>query len=319
MNGALILTTFMAFTVSLILSPVFIQTFRRLHFGQQIREDGPRRHLKKAGTPTMGGVIFLIAALAVALLFAPRTRELYLLILLTAGHGLLGFVDDFLKVVRRRSLGLKARSKIIGQVALVGAFYLGWRGLGYNTFLMVPFTAHSFDLGVLYLPFLMFFVIGFANAVNLTDGIDGLAAGTAILALLSFLIIAAMQGAADLGHFNAAMVGATFAFLIYNLHPARVFMGDVGSLSLGAALAAMAVLTKTELYLIIIGGVFVLETLSVIVQVIIFQSTGKRVFRMSPLHHHFELGGSSEWQVVTGFWAFGFLFAVIGLLQLGAL
>jgi phospho-N-acetylmuramoyl-pentapeptide-transferase len=319
MNGGLILTTFMAFTVSLILSPVFIHTFRRLHFGQQIREDGPRRHLKKAGTPTMGGVIFLIAALTVALLFAPRTTELYLLILLTAGHGLLGFVDDFLKVVRRRSLGLKARSKIIGQVALVGAFYLGWRGLGYNTSLMVPFTAHSFDLGVLYLPFLMFFVIGFANAVNLTDGIDGLAAGTAILALLSFLLIAAMQGAADLGHFNAAMVGATFAFLIYNLHPARVFMGDVGSLSLGAALSAMAVLTKTELYLIIIGGVFVLETLSVIIQVIIFQSTGKRVFRMSPLHHHFELGGSSEWQVVTGFWAFGFLLAVIGLLQLGAL
>jgi len=230
-----------------------------------------------------------------------------------------GFADDFLKIARHRSLGLKARSKLFWQTLLIVIFFLLWRGIGHSTELLIPFTDLSVDLGFLYLPFLLFFVIGFTNAVNLTDGIDGLAAGTAILALLSYLLIASMQGAAELAHFSAALIGAVFAFLIYNLHPARVFMGDVGSFSLGAALAALAVLTKTELFLVIIGGVFVLETISVIIQVLIFQTTGKRVFRMSPLHHHFELGGRSEWQVVTGFWALGFVFAVAGLLQLGAL
>lgn len=319
MNGMLVLTAFAAFATTLVLSPFLIGAFRRLHFGQQIREEGPRRHLKKAGTPTMGGVIFLLAALPVALFLAPRTAELYLLVLLTAGNGLIGFADDFLKVARRRSLGLKARSKLLGQTTLVIIFYLVWRGLGYDTSLRVPFADITWEAGAFYLPFLIIFVIGTTNAVNLTDGIDGLAAGTAILALLSFLLVAAVQGAAGQAHFSAALIGATFAFLIYNIHPARIFMGDVGSLALGGALAGLAVLTKTELFLVIIGGVFVLETLSVIIQVLIFQATGRRVFRMSPLHHHFELGGHSEWQVVTGFWALGFLFAVAGLLQLGVL
>ncbi len=319
MNRLLLQTALWAFAVSLALAPLFISSFRRLHFGQQIREEGPLRHRKKAGTPTMGGIVFMLAALPVVLIFAPRTTELLLVILLSAGNGLIGFVDDYTKVVRKRSLGLKARSKLFGQTALVIAFFLVWRSLGYDTSLSIPFTGMELELGAFYLPFLIFFVIGFTNAVNLTDGIDGLAAGLAILAFLSYLIIAAMYGAVDLAHFNAAMIGATFAFLIYNLHPAKVFMGDVGSLALGGALAALAVLTKTELFLVIIGGVFVLETLSVIIQVIIFQLTGKRVFRMSPLHHHFELAGRGEWQVVTGFWAVGFVLAVVGLLQLGAL
>ncbi|MBS4030021.1 MAG: phospho-N-acetylmuramoyl-pentapeptide-transferase [Clostridiales bacterium] len=319
MNRLLVETTVLSFLVGLILSPFFISIFRRLHFGQQIREEGPRRHLKKAGTPTMGGVIFLLAVLPVILIMAPRTTQLYLVILLTIGNGFIGFADDFLKVALKRSLGLKARSKILGQVIIVIIFFLIWRNLGFNTAVNIPLTGYSLELGIYYLPFLLFFVIGTTNAVNLTDGIDGLAAGTAILALLAYLLIAVMQGTTELAQFSAAMIGGTFAFLIFNLHPARVFMGDVGSLSLGGALAALAILTKTELLLVIIGGVFVLETLSVIIQVIIFQLTGKRVFRMSPLHHHYELGGHSEWRVVTGFWAIGFLFAVIGLLQLGAL
>ncbi len=318
MNRLLLNTALWAFAVSLALAPVFIAAFRHLRWGQTIREEGPTRHLKKAGTPTMGGIVFLLAALTVSLALAPLSTELFLVILLTAGNGFIGFVDDYLKVVRRRSLGLKARSKLLGQAALVAAFFLVWRGLGYSTVVTVPFTGLEWDLGILYLPFLVFFVIGFTNAVNLTDGIDGLAAGSAILAFLAYLLVAAMQGLYDLAHFSAAMIGATFAFLVYNLHPARVFMGDVGSLALGGALAAMAVLTKTELFLVIIGGVFVLETLSVIIQVIIFQLTGKRVFRMSPLHHHFELGGRGEWQVVTGFWAVGFILALVGLMQLGA-
>lgn len=314
-----LLTAFAAFFISLVLSPLLIGLLRRFHFGQQIREDGPRRHRQKAGTPTMGGVIFLLAVLPVTLLLAPRTTELYLALMLTAGSGLIGFADDFLKVAHKRSLGLKARSKLLVQSLLTAVFFLVWRGLGESTELAVPFTAIQVDAGLLYLPFLLFFVLGFTNAVNLTDGIDGLAAGTAILALLSYLLIAMAQGAVELVQFSAALLGATFAFLIFNLHPARVFMGDVGSFSLGAALAALAVLTKTELFLVIIGGVFVLETISVIAQVLFFRSTGKRIFRMSPLHHHFELSGLSEWQVVTGFWALGFFFAVIGLLQLGVL
>ena len=261
----------------------------------------------------------MLSALPVVLIFAPRTTELFLVILLSAGNGFIGFVDDYMKVARKRSLGLKARSKLLGQAALVVVFFLFWRTLGLDTSLAIPFTNLELELGFYYLPFLIIFVTGFPHAVNLTDGIDGLAAGSAILAFLSYLFIAVAYGATDLAHFNSAMIGAVFAFLIYNLHPAKVFMGDVGSLALGGALAAMAVLTKTELFLVIIGGVFVLETLSVIIQVIIFQLTGKRVFRMSPLHHHFELGGRGEWQVVTGFWAVGFALAVIGLLQLGAL
>jgi phospho-N-acetylmuramoyl-pentapeptide-transferase len=319
MNKEYVQTALLAFVTGVVLAPLFIRAFRQLHFGQQIREDGPRKHLKKAGTPTMGGVIFLLAFLPAVLLFAPKSVPLYLTVLLTLGSGLIGFIDDYLKVVRKRSLGLKARSKLLGQLITVLIFFAVWRTLGESTALSVPFTQTSIELGHWYLVFLIFFVIGTTNAVNLTDGIDGLAAGTAILAFLTFTILATVQGAQGVAQFGAAMIGAVFAFLIYNFHPARVFMGDVGSLALGGALSAMAVLTKTELYLVIIGGVFVLETLSVIIQVIFFKITGKRVFRMSPLHHHYELGGHSEWRVVTGFWALGFLFAVAGLLQLGAL
>jgi phospho-N-acetylmuramoyl-pentapeptide-transferase len=318
-NQALWITALVSFVVGAVLAPLFIGFFRRFHLGQQIRSDGPRKHLKKAGTPTMGGVIFLLAFLPAVIVFAPRGIALYLAVMLTLGNGLIGFIDDYLKVVRKRSLGLKARSKLLGQLLLVIVFYAVWQGLGESTALAVPFTGLSIELGRFYLVFLILFVLGFTNAVNLTDGIDGLAAGTGILAFLTYTILATTLGAAGLAQFGAAMIGAVFAFLAYNFHPARVFMGDVGSLALGGALAAMAVLTKTELYLVIIGGVFVLETLSVVIQVIYFKLTGKRVFRMSPLHHHYELSGHSEWRVVTGFWVLGFMLAVVGLLQMGAL
>ncbi|MBS3886249.1 MAG: phospho-N-acetylmuramoyl-pentapeptide-transferase [Dethiobacter sp.] len=320
MNQVLTQTALLAFLAGIILAPLFIRLFRQLDLGQQIREDGPRKHFKKAGTPTMGGVIFLLAFLPPVLIFAPQTLPLYLAVLMTLGNGLVGFFDDYLKVVRKQSLGLKARSKLLGQLLLVVLFFIAWRGLGGDTTLEIPFTIAVVDLGGIgYFFFLVLFFLGTTNAVNLTDGIDGLAAGTAILAFLAYTILAGAQESVALAQFGAAMIGGVFAFLIYNLHPARVFMGDVGSLALGGALASMAVLTKTELYLVIIGGVFVLETLSVIIQVIFFKLTGKRVFRMSPLHHHYELGGHGEWRVVTGFWAVGFLFAVVGLLELGAL
>ncbi|HHX77965.1 MAG TPA: phospho-N-acetylmuramoyl-pentapeptide-transferase, partial [Firmicutes bacterium] len=172
--------------------------------------------------------------------------------------------------------------------------------------------------GPLYYLLIFVIIVGFSNAVNLTDGIDGLAAGTTILALVAYLFISLWRGIPELAFFSAILIGGTFGFLVFNLHPARIFMGDVGSLSLGAALAALAILTKTELYLVVIGGVYVLEALSVTIQVLIFQLTGKRVFRMSPIHHHFELGGWSEWQVVMGFWAVAFVFALVALVNLGA-
>ena len=319
MRQRLFITAVTAILPGLLLAPLYIRQVKRLALGQQIREEGPQKHLKKAGTPTMGGVIFLLASLPATFLFAPKSTELYLVLLLMLGNGLIGFIDDYLGVVRKQSLGLRARDKLFGQTIIVMLFYLGWRTLGASTEVMIPFTDYVLDLGVLYLPFLLFFILGFTNAVNLTDGVDGLAAGTAILTILAYMLIAVLQQQWGLAYFAAAMIGAVFAFLMYNLHPARVFMGDVGSLALGGVLPGLAVLTKTELYLLIIGGIFVIETLSVIIQVIVFQSTGKRVFRMSPLHHHYELGGYSEWSVVSGFWACAFVLAVLGLWQLGAL
>lgn len=306
---------FVAFLLSVIICPIFINYFRRRRYGQQIRKDGPRGHFYKAGTPTMGGIVFLLSLFITTFFFAPKTLLLLLTLFMIFSSAFLGFVDDYQKVVQRRSLGLRAREKLLGQFIFALLFSFVLLLSGHSTVVDIPFTAIQVDFGVFY-PLLIFvMVIGFSNAVNLTDGIDGLAGGTAILALLAFLILASLQGLEEITYVCGALIGACFGFLIFNLHPARIFMGDVGSLSLGTALATVAILTKAEFSLLIIGGVFVLETLSVIVQVIYFRLTGKRVFLMAPLHHHFEMKGWSEWHVVTGFWALGFCFAVVGLLE----
>ena len=263
----------------------------------------------------MGGIVFLLSLFITTFFFAPKTLLLLLTLFMIFSSAFLGFVDDYQKVVQRRSLGLRAREKLLGQFIFALLFSFVLLLSGHSTVVDIPFTAIQVDFGVFY-PLLIFvMVIGFSNAVNLTDGIDGLAGGTAILALLAFLILASLQGLEEITYVCGALIGACFGFLIFNLHPARIFMGDVGSLSLGTALATVAILTKAEFSLLIIGGVFVLETLSVIVQVIYFRLTGKRVFLMAPLHHHFEMKGWSEWHVVTGFWALGFCFAVVGLLE----
>jgi len=310
---------FAAFILSVIISPFYIRFSRLKQFGQQVRLDGPRRHYLKAGTPTMGGIVFLLSLLLILLFGAEKTPFLILALGITLSSALLGFLDDFRKVVRRTSLGLKAREKLMGQFVFSLVFYLVLIFYGHSTTVDIPFSTIQLDLGLTY-PFLIFIMIAAAsNAVNLTDGIDGLAGGTSIIAFLAFLFLASLEGMQDIALFCGTMIGAIFGFLIFNLHPAKVFMGDVGSLSLGAALAAAAILTKAELYLIIIGGVFVLEALSVIVQVISYRLTGKRVLLMAPLHHHFEMKGWSEWQVVTGFWALGFIFAVVGILDFSRL
>ncbi len=310
------LASLLAFFLCLLLCPLYI---RFSPFGQQIRRDGPGRHFRKAGTPTMGGIVFLFSAALILLVFVPMTPLLMAVLLITLLGGFLGFIDDFSKVARHRSLGLKARHKLAGQFLFSLLFYFVLVSYGHSTVVHVPFSGMEVDCGYFYPLLIFIMIIGTANGVNLTDGIDGLAGGTAILALLAFLILASQQGLTELVFFCAVMIGAVFGFLIFNLHPARVFMGDVGSLSLGTALAAVAILTKAELSLVIIGGVFVLETLSVILQVISFRLTGKRVFLMSPLHHHFEIKGWSEWHVVTGFWALGFCFALLGILEYTAL
>lgn len=302
----LLLAAGTAFIIALIAGPVFIPVLRRLKFGQSIRQEGPERHYAKAGTPTMGGVIILLGLIISSVLFAGSSTEVWLALFITIGHGLIGFLDDFIKVVLKRSLGLKARQKLAGQIIMAVALaYIGSVYFGRGTDLWIPIVGVNVDFGPLYYVLIFFVLVGTTNAVNLTDGLDGLAAGTTVVAALAYAAIAASFGKPDLAVFSVALAGACLGFLKYNSHPAKIFMGDTGSLALGGALASVAVLTKTELLLVIVGGVFVVEALSVIIQVISFKSTGKRVFRMSPIHHHFELGGWSEKRVVTVFWLAG--------------
>ncbi|MDP4163909.1 MAG: phospho-N-acetylmuramoyl-pentapeptide-transferase [Bacillota bacterium] len=310
-------TIVMAFLITVLLSPIFIPFLRKLKFGQSIREEGPQSHLKKSGTPTMGGLMILfsiiITAITIRTKIAEPTVKTYLLILVTFGFGLLGFLDDFIKVVMKRNLGLTSRQKLLGQIIISVIFYLIYKRSGFTTEIKIPFSHSTFDLGWFFVIFITFWLVGFSNAVNLTDGLDGLLSGTAAIAFGAYGVLAWNQGQFEIAIFSVAVVGAVLGFLVFNAHPAKVFMGDTGSLALGGALAAIAILTKLEILLIIIGGVFVIETLSVILQVISFKTTGKRIFRMSPLHHHYELIGWSEWRVVVTFWSVGLLLAILGI------
>lgn len=301
-----------SFVVVVALGPLLIPLLRRFKFGQAIRAEGPARHQAKSGTPTMGGVLFILSIVFTAWRFSSSSTT-WILLLALVGFGVIGLLDDGIKIIRRRNLGLTARQKLVGQVFVAVLFYLALYARGWHFDLMIPFVQSPIHLGMLYLPFLALFMVATANAVNVTDGLDGLAAGTSAIAFGTFAAIAWMDSQWDVSAFSTAVVGALLGFLVYNRHPAKVFMGDTGSLALGGALAAVAVLSRTEMWLVVIGGVFVLETLSVIIQVISFQTVGRRVFKMSPIHHHFELSGWSEWKVVTTFWATGILFSACAL------
>jgi phospho-N-acetylmuramoyl-pentapeptide-transferase len=310
-------TILMAFLITVILSPIFIPFLRRLKFGQSIREEGPKSHQKKSGTPTMGGIMILLSIVVTTIImtgkFSEPTIKTYLLLFVTLGFGLLGFLDDFIKVAMKRNLGLTSKQKLLGQIIISAVFYFVLKTNEFSTDIRIPLTDYSIDLGWLYAFFVIFWLVGFSNAVNLTDGLDGLVSGTAAIAFGAFAVLAWNQSQFEVAIFSVAVVGAVLGFLVFNAHPAKVFMGDTGSLALGGAIAAIAILTKLEILLIIIGGVFVIETLSVILQVISFKTTGKRIFKMSPLHHHYELSGWSEWRVVVTFWTVGLLFAVLGI------
>ncbi len=326
-----------ALAISLLLGPATIRWLASLRVRQAIREEGPERHRAKAGTPTMGGLLIVGSALAATLLWADvSNRYVLTVVAVTAAFAAIGFADDYLKVRRRRSLGLTGRQKLLLQ-ALVGAAaalaveriaapapHAGALALPFFKDVLIP-------LGALYVPFVMLVLLGASNAVNLTDGLDGLAIGAVGVAagtytvlvyvagharLADYLRIVSVSGAGEVTVFTGALVGAALGFLWFNCHPAAVFMGDVGSLALGGAIGIVAVVAKQELLLVIVGGLFVLEALSVMVQVASFKLRGRRVFRMAPLHHHFELGGWSETQVVVRFWILAIVFALAGLATL---
>ena len=304
----------MAAAVVLIFGPFLISVLVKLHCGQSIRGEGPASHQKKSGTPTMGGLMLLLAITLGTLAAVGSEPSVLLALFVTLGHGAIGFLDDYIKVVKKRNLGLRAREKLAGQIFMAALVaFLGNRFLGLTTALWVPFAAAPVDLGVFYYILVFFVFVGTTNAVNLTDGLDGLATGTVAVAMGTYALVCLSLGKAALAAFCAATAAAAVAFLRFNAHPARIFMGDTGSLALGGALAAVAVLTKTELLLIFIGGVFVAEALSVIIQVVSFQTTGRRVFRMSPLHHHFEMGGWPETKVVYVFWLAGAMCSLLAL------
>ncbi|OXM15681.1 phospho-N-acetylmuramoyl-pentapeptide-transferase [Paenibacillus herberti] len=309
----ILMTIGVSFLLSVILGPLCIPLLRRLKFGQQVRTDGPQSHLKKSGTPTMGGIIIMLALLIAFLRFSEKTTEFWVLLIGALGFGLVGFMDDYIKIVLKRSLGLTAKQKLGGQLLFSIIICVLLFKMDHSTAISIPGTHFSFDLGWFYYPFVVIIFFATTNAVNFTDGVDGLLAGTSGIAAGAFTIIAMQATEHESAVFMAALVGAVLGFLIFNAHPAKVFMGDTGSLGIGGALAAAAILTKTEVLLILIGGVFVIEMVSVILQVGSFKLRGKRIFRMSPIHHHFELSGWSEWKVVTIFWAVGLVLAAAGL------
>ncbi len=317
MESVVLFTIIMGFLIAVLLSPIFIPFLRRLKYGQSIREEGPKSHQKKSGTPTMGGVLILLSVIITTIVMIGKYSELgldtYLLLFVLIGYGLLGFADDFIKIALKRNLGLTSRQKLVGQIFIAAIFYIVLNINDFSTVIQIPFSSYSFDLGWFYAIFIVFWLVGFSNATNLTDGLDGLLSGTAAVAFGAFAILAWSQSQYDIAVFSVAVVGAVLGFLVFNAHPAKVFMGDTGSLALGGALAAIAILTKMEIILLLIGAVFVIETLSVILQVISFKTTGKRIFKMSPIHHHFELTGWSEWRVVVTFWTVGILCAVLGI------
>lgn len=301
----------------LLTGPFFVPVLHRLKFGQSIREEGPKSHQAKSGTPTMGGIMIILGITLGTVAAAPLSTEILLALFIMLGHFVLGFLDDYIKVVKKRNLGLKARQKLLGQIFIaVVTMVIGTRMLGIDTSIWIPVADISINIGAGYYLLLLFVLVGTSNAVNLTDGLDGLASGAVAIAASSYAVVCILMGHLDLAIFCAAIVAACVAFLRFNAHPAKVFMGDTGSLALGGALAAVGILTHTEILLAVIGFVFVCEALSVIIQVVSFQTTGKRVFRMSPIHHHFELGGWSEWKVVVVFWFIGLLASVAALSML---
>lgn len=302
-----ILAIIIAFAVSAILCPIVIPFLHKLKFGQQVRSDGPQAHLKKQGTPTMGGLAFLAAVVITSLFYIRDYPRIIPVLFMTVGFGIIGFLDDYIKIVMKRSEGLNPVQKLIGQFIITGIFVYYLVGSGeVGTSMLVPFTGgfeHGIylDLGILFIPFVFFVVLGTDNGVNFTDGLDGLCTSVTIL-VATFLTIISIGENSGISPITGAVVGSLLGFLLFNVYPAKVFMGDTGSLALGGFVASSAFMMQMPLFIPIIGLIYLVEVLSVIMQVSYFKAThGKRIFRMAPIHHHFELGGWSETRVVAVF------------------
>lgn len=305
--------TLVAMVIAMLAGPRYIRWLHQRGIGQNIRELTPERHSAKQGTPTMGGVLILGAALVPYLIFASKTVPSLVVFILAFGSGAIGLADDLIKQRQHRSLGLSARTKLLLQVPLVAvAVFIALRFGGVDSSLTVPFVRSGLGIGGLYYVFAFFLIAGFSNAVNLTDGLDGLAAGTVAVALFAYAGIAFLRGESDLAVLAACLTGASVGFLWYNSHPAAVFMGDTGSLALGAGLAGIAIVTETEILVLLIGGLFVAEALSVMIQVVSFRLFHKRVFLMTPIHHHFELKNWSETKIIVRFWIIAAILAAAG-------
>ena len=309
----------LAFGCSLVLTllvmPKLIPFLHKIKFGQSVRKEGPKTHMAKTGTPTMGGIVFVLVPILVMAILnykAFLTPEMLIVVFAYLGYALIGFIDDFLIVVKKNNDGLKPSMKFLMQSVLAVIFYFAYTQIAKTT-IQIPVLHMTLELGFLYFILIFFMFTCESNAVNLTDGLDGLCAGTSLIAIAPFVIFALLQKNNDLAMFLLAVSGALLGYLRFNIHPAKIFMGDTGSLAIGGLLAASAMILKQEILLVLIGGVFVMELLSVVIQVTSFKATGKRVFRMSPLHHHFELGGMKETNVVLMFWCIGLIFAVVGL------
>lgn len=317
MSHDVIYAVLIAFLLNIVISSLMIPYLQRLNLGQYVRDDGPDTHLKKAGTPTMGGIIILLSILITSLFFAINNREIHVILFTIFGFGVIGFLDDYIKVVKKRSLGLKAGQKIIGQlvVALVFGVLLKYY-LKLDTNILLPFSGgKEIELGWLYFPFLIFGVLGTVNAVNLTDGLDGLASGVTVIVATFFTVVSwGLQS--NVLPISAAAMGSLLGFLLFNTYPAKVFMGDTGSLALGGFVVSVAFILKMPLFILIVGFIYVVENISVIIQVGYYKLRKKRIFKMAPIHHHFELSGWPETKIVTVFSIITAMMCLIGLIAL---
>ena len=303
----IVLPVVIAFCISVVLCPIVIPFLKKLKFGQFVRDDGPQAHLKKAGTPTMGGLIILLSLTITTLIYMKKYPDVLPVLFVTLGFGLIGFIDDYIKVVMKRSMGLHAWQKMLGQIVVTGVFaYYVEKYSDINNELIIPFLGKTVQLNsTLYVILLFFIVLGTVNGANFTDGLDGLASSVTVLIATFFVAPVA-----------CAAVGCLLGFLVYNVYPAKVFMGDTGSLALGGFVASTAYMLKMPIFIVIIAFIYFIEVLSVIIQVVSFKLTGKRVFRMAPIHHHFELGGWPESKVVAIFSIVTAVLCVVGLLAL---
>ena len=311
----ILMVTVMGLIVSAILTSIEIPILQKKQFKQYIREEGPQSHMKKQGTPTMGGIAIMLAMVLVTIFAGNFTSESIVMIVVMLLFGLIGFLDDYIKVAEKHNLGLRAWQKMVLQIIFSGglAVYMAYFS-GYGTEVFIPFASKYVDFGMMYIPFVILVVVAMANSVNLTDGLDGLSSGVTAIVSMFFAFAGRQVGMFSPTVFCAVISGVCLGFLLFNRYPAKLFMGDTGSMALGGALAAAAILMKLEFMLIIAGFIYVMESLSVIIQVISFKTTGKRVFRMSPIHHHFEMGGMKEQNVVRMFWAVAAVCSILAYL-----